>query len=212
MNEKKKKAVDEVLCDFEITEGKETREETYIQDDCELGKVSIIEDLDGRKIVLISDIRFKGKRRIKWNDVEMYLKEYIGTCYEIAETAEKIFIGADFPSEFSGSEDTVRLKGTAAKAKANAVAGLPELIEIAGNVRYQENYKEKHCDDAKNGWYRYTTYFALPVYNQLKDVDRYNVFRIEMLIRHDKDGKKYLYDMVNIKKETSTPPRQNVVR
>ena len=26
-----------------------------------------------------------------------------------------------------------------------------------------------------------------------------------MIIRHDKDGKKYLYDVINIKKETSTP-------
>ena len=29
----------------------------------------------------------------------------------------------------------------------------------------------------------------------------------EMLVRHASDGKLYLYDMVNIKKETGTPPR-----
>ena len=29
----------------------------------------------------------------------------------------------------------------------------------------------------------------------------------EMLVRHASDGKQYLYDMVNIKKETGTPPR-----
>ena len=37
---------------------------------------------DGKKIVVISDIRFKGKRNINWEEVEQYLKEYIGDCYE----------------------------------------------------------------------------------------------------------------------------------
>ena len=35
--------------------------------------VSIIEDLNGDRIVVINDIIFKGKRKIKWNDVEEYL-------------------------------------------------------------------------------------------------------------------------------------------
>ena len=169
-------------------------------------KISIIIGFEDKKIVLINDIRFKGKRKINWNEVEEYLKEYVGCCYEIAETAEKIYIGKDFPGEYAGSIDSARLKGTVAKAKANAVQGLPELIEIANNVRYQDNAKDKHKYDAKNGWYRYTAYFALPVFNQFGEADKYNIFRIEMLIRHDKNGRKYLYDLVNIKKETSTPP------
>jgi len=61
-------------------------------------KVSIITDPDGRKIVLINDVRFKSRRSIKWADIERYLKEYIGKCYEISETAEKIYIGSDFPA------------------------------------------------------------------------------------------------------------------
>ena len=40
-------------------------------------KIDIIEDLDGRKIVMIQDIRFKGKRKIDWKEVEQYLKKYI---------------------------------------------------------------------------------------------------------------------------------------
>ena len=47
--------------------------------------------------------------------------------------------------------------------------------------------------------------FALPVYGEDDEIDRYNVFRIEVLIRQEYDGKMYLYDLVNIKKETSTP-------
>ena len=41
-----------------------------------------------------------------------------------------------------------------------------------------------------------------------QDLERFNIFRIEMLIRHAADGNLYLYDMVNIKKETSTPLEQ----
>ena len=95
--------------------------------------------------------------------------------------------------------------GTLAKAKANAVQGLPQLIETASNKRYKENLNEKHRRDAKMGWYRFTSRFALPVYGEDEEVDRYNVFRIEVLIRQEGDGKMYLYDLVNIKKETSTP-------
>lgn len=36
--------------------------------------IDIITDEDGRKIVVITDIRFKGKRNIDWEDVENYLK------------------------------------------------------------------------------------------------------------------------------------------
>ena len=35
-------------------------------------------------------------------------------------------------------------------------------------------------------------------------MERYNVFNVIMVIRHAKDGKMYLYDIMNIKKETST--------
>ena len=47
-------------------------------------------------------------------------KEYVGKCYEVVETADQVFIGNDFPAELKGSEDTKRLCGANAKAKANA--------------------------------------------------------------------------------------------
>lgn len=169
-------------------------------------KINVISDLEGNEIIIINDIRFKGKRRIDWENVEQYLKEYIGNCYEVVETSDHIFIGSDFPSELKGSDDTRRLYETNAKAKANATQGIPMLIQCATNRRWQENYKSKHNVDAKFGWYRFTTRFALPVYNSNSgELERWNIFRIEMLIRHAADGNLYLYDMVNIKKETSTP-------
>ena len=55
-------------------------------------KVNVIKDLDGRKTVVIQDIRFKGKRAIDWDDVEKYLIDFIGEIYNIAEADEEIYI------------------------------------------------------------------------------------------------------------------------
>lgn len=41
-------------------------------------KVNVIEDLDGKKTVFIHDILFKGKRAMKWDEVEKYLRQYVG--------------------------------------------------------------------------------------------------------------------------------------
>ena len=137
-------------------------------------------------------------------DVEKYLKQLIGENYLIEETEDIIYIGPDFPDEYAHSNYTTSLKGTNAKAKANAAQGIPELIEIAMSKEYRENIKEKHSKDAKLGWYRYGSRFALPVYNESGDINGYNVFNVIMVVRHAQDGKLYLYDVVNIKKETST--------
>ena len=53
------------------------------------------------------------------------------------------------------------------------------------------------------GWYRYESRFALPVFNEVGEIERYNVFNVIMVIRHAKDGKMYLYEIMNIKKETN---------
>ena len=165
-------------------------------------KINIIEDLEGRKIVMIHDIRFKGKKKEEWGEVEDYLKEYIGDFYEIEETSEKIFISDDFPDEYANSESRTALKGAVAKAKANAAQGIPELIQIACNPEYSENVKKRHEKDAKYGWYRYDVRFAIPVYDdKTGEVVRYNIFFARMLVRHADDGKKYLYDLLAVKKE-----------
>jgi hypothetical protein len=165
--------------------------------------VNIITDLNGNKIVIIHDIVFKGKRNVDWNDVENYLMQYVGEFYEIADTKDLIYIGSDLPDEYANSNYTHRLKGASAKAKANAAQGIPEMIEIATGKQFQDNRKDKHNNDAKYGWYRYESRFALPVFNESGEVERYNVFHVLMLMRHAKDGKLYLYDIMEIKKETS---------
>ena len=167
--------------------------------------INIITDLKGNKIVLINDIIFKGKKAINWNDVKVYLESYVSEFYEIADTKDIVYIGKDLPDEYTGSRYTYSLKGANAKAKANASQGIPEMLEIAVGKHFRENSGEKHLRNAANGWYRYDSRFALPVYDESGEVERYNIFHASMLIRHANDGKMYLYDVLDIKKETSNP-------
>ena len=169
------------------------------------GNVSIITDAEGNQIVVINDLRFKRSKKVDWNVVESYLKEYIGVCTEIFDTNDMIYIGSDFPDEYSHSKDTKVLRGPNEYAKANASVAIKELIQIASNKVFSENYKDKHNNKAKYGWYRYDTRFAIPKYDNDGELAGYNIFRGRLVIRHAKDGKLYLYDVLRIKKETSEP-------
>ena len=91
------------------------------------GKISIITDPDGKQVVLINDIRFKSRRSIDWNEIEQILKKYIGKYYEIVETAEKVYIGSDFPDEYTHSKYTKAIKGA--------------------NVTIESIWHAKHCSD-----------------------------------------------------------------
>ena len=46
---------------------------------------------------------------------------------------------------------------------------------------------------------------ALPVYDEYGEIERYNVFHASLIVRHSEDKKFYLYDILDIKKETSNP-------
>ena len=167
--------------------------------------VEIVTDGNGKKLVRINEILFKGKRSIDWNDVKKYLSKYVGEFYEIMSSGDVIYIGSKLPDEYTGSTYTYKLMGMTAKAKANAAQGIPELIEIAQDKHFKENQGNKHKWNARYGWYRYNSRFALPVYTADGSLERYNVFHASLLIRHDNDEKMYLYDIIDIKKETSNP-------
>ena len=106
-------------------------------------KIDVIDDFNGRKIVFIHDIIFKKKQYVEWKDVKEYLKKYVGEVYKVLSAEEEIYIGADFPNEYTGSAYTYSLKGANVKAKANAVQGIPEMIEIATGGNYKANKEEK---------------------------------------------------------------------
>ncbi|MDE6620496.1 MAG: XRE family transcriptional regulator, partial [Lachnospiraceae bacterium] len=121
------------------------------------------------------------------------------------DSGDRIYLGTDFPDEFAGSKYTRKSKGARAKAKANVAQGVRELIEIATNKTFRENHKEKHSTDARNGWYYYTMRFALPIYDNEKKTNQYNVYTGCLVVNCALGGKMYLYDLVDIKKEASNP-------
>jgi len=53
-------------------------------------KVNVIEDLDGKKTVFIHDILFKGKRAVKWDEVEKYLRQYVGDIQNKKRRGQKV--------------------------------------------------------------------------------------------------------------------------
>lgn len=167
--------------------------------------VEIITDAYGKRLVKIKSIRFKGKRGVNWEDVKKYLKTYVGEFFQVAASEDVIYIGNDLPDEYTGSKYTYGLKGTAAKAKANVSQALPALIEIATDKHFKDNQGDKHQWNARYGWYRFNSRFALPVFSDDGTIERYNVFHASLLVRHDNDEKLYLYDIIDIKKETSNP-------
>lgn len=156
------------------------------------------------KIAYIEDIIFMSKQNIPWNQVELYLRKYVGNKYQIEETGEVIHIAGDFPNEFAESKYTKSLRGALAKAKANAAQVIGELIVLAGNKRWLENKKMKHAKDAEKGWYRYDCYFALRVQASEEIEERVNIYKATLIVRNALSGM-YLYDVINIKKEASTP-------
>ncbi len=167
--------------------------------------ISIIKDSENTQIVIITDTVFHNKQNIAWDDVEKYLEQYVGEIYSIAIDGAEIFIGKDLPQEYAHSKYTRSLKGGLAKTKANITQAIPELIQISINKACADNHDQKHKLDAMYGWYRYDTRFAIAVYNRENEIERYNVYRARMIIRHDRDRKMYLYDIINIKKESEYP-------
>lgn len=165
--------------------------------------IAVALDKKGHKIVVINNIMFYGKRRLPWNEVEKYLKRYIGQVVAVSETGENIHIASDFPDEFIHSQDTMAVRGPNAKAKANLVQGIYHMIQISRKTKEILNLKEKNSTKAKCGWNRYLTRFALPVMSSENIILYYNVYLATLIVRKDAKRQLYLYDVVHVKKEDS---------
>ena len=135
---------------------------------------------------------------------EKYLKALVNTEHPfstILVDAQPVYIGKDLPGEYRSSEYTKSMEAKLRPVKMQAATNLDEMLLLAENGEWRENVKDKHKTDAQNGWYRYDARFAVPIMNEKKAVDHYTVYGGTLLIRNDADGKSYLYDLVDIKKE-----------
>ena len=144
--------------------------------------------------------------------IAQLIKQHIGDYYTIIKNGSKIYIGNDLPGEYTYSKTTQNLRKSNMAIKGNIAHNLGDMIKIATNETWEANKKAKHAVDAKNGWYRYDSKAALPILDSQKNITSYQVYDVELLIRHDSNGQKYLYDVMNIKKSTATllPPAKQV--
>lgn len=155
----------------------------------------------GGKVMPVLDVQNDTR---DYKVAEAYLKTLVDTEHPFATIlvdAQPVYIGKDLPGEYKSSEYTKSLRKTTRAVKMQAATNLDEMLLLAENGEWRENVKDKHKKDAKNGWYRYSTRFALPVLDIKKAVDHYTVYSGTLLIRNDADGKSYLYDLLDIKKE-----------
>ncbi len=152
--------------------------------------------------VEVKNIIFKNKQNIPWNDVEVFLKGFIGIDVTVKKYGDIIHIPGNFPDEYTESRYTKKLRGALAKAKANAAQVIADMLENADNRRWIENKDSKHDKEANGGWYRYDVGFTIPVENNGNESQ--NRYYATAVVRI-KDGRLYLYDIINIKKEASTP-------
>ena len=144
--------------------------------------------------IRINDNVFEGsKDKSISKTIKDYLTKHIGEVYTIIESGQKVYLGKDLPNEYAHSEYTKKLPLNKKLAKGRAVTNLNEIIESATNRTWESNKKEKHKIDAKYGFYKYNTTFSFDYNGSEKIYDG------TILIRNDANGKKYLYDILDVK-------------
>ncbi len=144
--------------------------------------------------IRINDNVFEGsKDKSISKTIKDYLTKHIGEVYTIIESGQKVYLGKDLPNEYAHSEYTKKLPLNKKLAKGRAVTNLNEIIESATNRTWESNKKEKHKFDAKYGFYKYNTTFSFDYNGSEKIYDG------TILIRNDANGKKYLYDILDVK-------------
>lgn len=168
------------------------------------GGVKYSREVNGKKIAWIENNPLSLKDLTNYKKVAAYIADHIGEVYTMLESGSKVYIGENLPSEYTQSEYTRALLRKSPKtltAKNKAIGSFGEMIEIATNRRWE---KTKHTanKDAKYGVYRYSTAFAFPV-KQNNKITNIKSFDAELVILNSSDGKKYLYDIVNIKGNTA---------
>ena len=163
-----------------------------------------VREVGGQQIAWIENSGLSNKDLHDHKKIAEYIGRHIGEVYTIVESGQRVYIGEDLPAEYTQSEYTKRLlqnSPATLKAKNRAPGALGDMIEIASGRRWEKT-KHTHNKDAKFGMYRYNSRFAFAV-NGGNGTPNVHAYDVELLIRNASDGKKYLYDIVNIKKNTA---------
>jgi len=156
--------------------------------------VQVIYNNDGtvNRIKTNEDIFKNNEGKSIAKTIKEYLEEHINEYADIIESGQKVYLGEDLPSEYAYSENMKELSARDKLAKGRAATGLKEIIGNATNRRWESNKKAKHNQNAKYGFYRYDTTFSFEYNGKEK------IYTGTVLIRNDANGKKYLYDILDV--------------
>lgn len=164
---------------------------------------------DGQKVVVL-DQNVLGQRPNTMKK-ETFIKNYLvdlarnnpDVFARIEENGHKIYLDDNvLPNEYAYSKSAQNAKGEIKNIRERALSNLDEIIEVGSNRRFEGNRKEnlqpKRADKKRGGMYKYDTKIAIPGENGME-----SFYDATVLIRYDQNGKRYLYDIVGIKKDGS---------
>lgn len=117
-----------------------------------------------------------------------------GEVYKITETNNNVIIDKKTSREYSFSKYSQSININTKKLKGILSKYLKEIISNSFDRKFVNYKKLKHVKDAKYGFYRYKIVFSI------KDDVKENIYEAVVLIRNDANTKKYLYDILDIKK------------
>ena len=117
-----------------------------------------------------------------------------GEVYKITETNNSVIIDKKTSKEYSFSKYSQSLNINTKKLKGILSKYLKEIISNSFDRRFVNYKKVKHVKDAKYGFYKYKIVFS--IINDLNE----NIYEAVVLVRNSEDKKKYLYDILDIKK------------
>ena len=183
------------------------------------GKESIRE-LDGERVAWVDEDITRSKP--KDVSMEKYVKQYIENMISqngtylgtLPDSGMRVFAetqGRTPKSRYGLADEYVRSSYTRwikdnsknkFRAKMKAAGVLDDLVSIATD-RTWEKTKHTQNKDAQYGVYNYNSTFAFPVYDSKGELSNVRAYDCQMVILNASDGKKYLYDVIRIKENTT---------
>lgn len=183
------------------------------------GKASIRE-LDGERVAWVDEDITRSKP--KDVSMEKYVKQYIENMISqngtylgtLPDSGMRVFAetqGRTPKSRYGLADEYVRSSYTRwikdnsknkFRAKMKAAGVLDDLVSIATD-RTWEKTKHTQNKDAQYGVYNYNSTFAFPVYDSKGELSNVRAYDCQMVILNASDGKKYLYDVIRIKENTT---------
>ena len=123
-----------------------------------------------------------------------HIKEQKGISYKNILTSNTILIDDKTANEYIYSNYTRWKKQDIKYVKFILSNYIKELFMNANSKNFINKKKEKHKIDAKYGFYKYGAKFSIV------DNGKETIYTCSLLVRNDANGKKYLYDILDIKK------------